>query len=564
MLKQDQDKQIKNKQEEKIAEFQKREAEDLAKILSQKYKVPYADLSRITIELDALRLISKEQATEGKLAIFQKIGKNISAAVFSPNFKKTKEILDNLKNQGYFVQVFIVSEFSLERALNKYKEIPIFTEATSGLVRIAEQKLRQFQEEISSLHDLKQTLLPFLVLKEQRKISDILEIILAGGLNLEASDIHLEPEEKMVRLRLRLDGVLQEAAFLPHSIYNLLLSRIKLVSELKLNIHDSAQDGRFTIRFSETDIEVRTSVLPGPYGESISLRLLNPKTIGLFLEDLGMQTELLDVMKKELKKSNGMILTTGPTGSGKTTTLYAFVKKVKTSGIKIITIEDPIEYHLSGITQTQVDPQKGYDFLTGLRSALRQDPDMILIGEIRDLETAKTAMHASLTGHLVFSTLHTNNAAGAIPRLIDLGVKPEIIAPAINVVLAQRLIRKLCVFCRKEEKPNNEEAQMIKKNLDKMPKNYKIRLLDEIKIFRPSACPKCSQMGYRGRIGIFEAILINEEAERLILGARSPSEVELNQILTKQGTLTMFQDGLVKVLNGISSLEELERVAGSN
>ena len=354
---------------------------------------------------------------------------------------------------------------------------------------------------------------------------------------------------------MRLDGVLHEVdTELPIDLYKLLLSRIKLLSELKLNVHDKPQDGRFTIRIkNNSDIESRSSTLPSPYGEYIAIRILSPKAIEISLEDLGMQNQLLSMMQSELQKPNGMILTTGPTGSGKTTTLYACLKKISSSELKVITIEDPIEYHIKNITQTQIDPNNGYDFGNGLKSILRQDPDVILVGEIRDLETANIAMHASLTGHLVFSTLHTNNAAGTIPRLIDLGVKPNIIAPAINVAIAQRLLRKLCNECKKKYKPSKEEEENINKNLRDAQNAPK-----EIKLWKAVGCERCNFTGYKGRTGIFEAFLVNDEIERLIL--KNPPEADIKKAAQKQGMISIYQDGLLKVLSGITSFEELNRV----
>src|SRR3989344_2778855 len=301
-------------------------------------------------------------------------------------------------------------------------------------------------------------------------------------------------------MRLRLDGVLHEAGALTKAVYGLVLSRIKLLAEMKLNVHDRAQDGRFTVRTKNMDMEVRVSALPGPFGETLVLRVLNPKSISITMKDLGMHPEFLKRVEPELKRPNGMILTTGPTGSGKTTTLYAFIKAVNQPGIKIVTIEDPIEYHLSGISQTQVEPDKNYTFANGLRSILRQDPDIILVGEIRDLETAEIAMHAALTGHLVFSTLHTNNAAGTIPRLIDLKADPTIIAPAINMAIAQRLVRQLCGACKKATKPTPEEEKIIKNGIAEMPKSHQIPLPTGFKIARATGCESCNLTGYKGRI----------------------------------------------------------------
>jgi len=313
-----------------------------------------------------------------------------------------------------------------------------------------------------------------------------------------------------------------------------------------------------TIKTKDEDVEVRTSVLPGPFGESVVMRLLLPKTISIKLEDLGMQPALYQTIKTELDKPNGMILTTGPTGSGKTTTLYACLKVLASPEVKVITIEDPIEYHIPHITQTQIDPGKGYDFSNGLRSILRQDPDIILVGEVRDLDTAEIAMHAALTGHLVFSTLHTNDAAGTIPRLIDLGVKVNIISPAMNIAIAQRLTRKLCEFCKAKTEPSPEEKKIIEKNLGSVPAAYKSSVPKEINMYKAVGCQKCNETGYKGRIGVFEGFLIDDEMERLII--TNPPAADIQQAAIKQGMLTMYQDGVIKLTRGLTSFDELNRV----
>ena len=296
-----------------------------------------------------------------------------------------------------------------------------------------------------------------------KSTTELLEIILGGGIYIEASDIHFEPKKERVKSRVRIDGVLHDILTFDSKIYRALLSRIKLISGIKLNITDRPQDGRFSIILSEgLTIEIRVSILPTEYGESIVMRILNPKSL-INMEDLGVRKDLLKIIEREIRRPYGMIIVTGPTGSGKTTALYSFLKKIQRPEIKIITIEDPIEYHLKGISQTQVGPKKGYDFVNGLKSIMRQDPDVILVGEIRDLETVKTALQAALTGHLVFTTLHTNDAAGVIARLISLGAKPSTIGPAINITVGQRLVRKVCKECLKLEKPNFEELKEIKK-----------------------------------------------------------------------------------------------------
>ena len=550
------------KTKKKFEELREKEAEDLAKILAQKYGLPYLDLSRMTIDLDSLKIISEAEARDGQMAVFQSVGKKLQVAVKNPESPKTKGVLEELRQKRFEPELFLVSESSLEKAFSRYREVPAFVEVSSGIIDISPERLEGFRQKIKSISAMRGLLKEVPAGRETRKISEVLELILAGALELETSDVHIEPGETSAKLRYRLDGVLADLAPVGIKVYQLLLSRLKLVSELKLNVKDQAQDGRFTIRTKETDIEVRTSILPGPYGESVVLRILNPKTIALGFEDLGIEPNLLEELAKELKKPNGMILTTGPTGSGKTTTLYAFVKKILSSEIKIVTIEDPIEYHIPGITQTQADPQKGYDFASGLRSILRQDPDIILVGEIRDLQTAETAMHAALTGHLVFSTLHTNDAAGTVPRLIDLGVKPNIIAPATNVAIAQRLVRKPCPVCVKKEKPSAAELKIIEAELNSLPPKYKKPDLKNIMIPRAGGCERCNETGYKGRVGVFEALFVSDEIERLIM--RDPSEVAIREAEQKQGMLSMKQDGILKMLAGVTTLEELTRVVGES
>ncbi|MBI2474574.1 MAG: type II/IV secretion system protein, partial [Candidatus Taylorbacteria bacterium] len=383
-----------------------------------------------------------------------------------------------------------------------------------------------------------------------------LEVILAGAIATLASDIHIEPEEHETRLRYRLDGMLYDVFTCDHKVYNLLLSRIKLLSGLKLNAKSEGQDGRYSIMAGNEEIEVRTSVVPGGYGESIVMRILNPKAIEVTLETLGMNDRLLPIIQDLIAKPQGMILTTGPTGSGKTTTLYTCLRTVYTKEIKIITIEDPIEYKLKGIVQTQADPSKGYSFLEGLRSALRQDPDVIMIGEIRDEETARVAVDAALTGHLVFSTLHTNNAAGAFTRLIDLGVNPKVLTSAVMAAMAQRLVRKLCENCRKKVPIEGKAKELIEKVLELIKKKGPVDYTGEMWV--PGGCDQCNGIGYRGRIGVYEAILSNAAIETVV--RQSPSEREIKKVAESQDIYTMQEDGVLKLIKGITSFDELQRV----
>ncbi len=553
------------KQSGRRAEFRKREEEDLVKMLSEKYSVPYVDLSGVAIEGDALRLIPEQKARDEGIVAFKVTGKKLYIAVISPEKTQTKEIVSGLESRGYIPFIYMVSRASLDRALKRYKEISGSFETKAGILDISEEFLNEIAGKIKSVRDIRETVEGIMRQNKGHKISAMFEIILAGAIAVDASDVHVEPEEDKVKLRFRLDGVLEAIMSLDFDTYNLLASRVKLLSGLKLNVKDAAQDGRFSIKISGTEIEIRTSVIPGAYGESIVLRLLNPKTIAVPFEELGIDERLFKVIEREIRKPNGIILTTGPTGSGKTTTLYAILKKIYSPGTKVITIEDPIEYHLAGITQTQVEDKKGYTFASGLRSALRQDPDVIMVGEIRDGDTATTAINAALTGHLVFSTLHTNNAAGTIPRLIDLGVNSKIISSALNISLAQRLVRRLCEFCKKEGAPNKDEAAIINATLARLKKENKLYAFKEIgenaegkKMWRAVGCDKCNQTGYKSRIGVHEGILTDEAIEKII--NTNPSEREIKKAALPQGIMDMAQDGMVKVLKGITSLDELGRV----
>ena len=420
----------------------------------------------------------------------------------------------------------------------------------TGEIEISPQIFAETQEKIKNISDFKKKIEEFLI----KSVSEILEVILGGGISLRASDIHIEPEKNQAKIRLRIDGILQDVIIFDLKTSQTFLSRLKLLSGIKLNIADRPQDGRFSILIPPAEpIEIRVSTLPAEYGESIVLRILNPKSL-IEIEELGVRKDLLEIFKREIKRPNGMIIVTGPTGSGKTTTLYAFLKRIQNPEIKIITIEDPIEYHLKEISQTQANPAKGYDFVSGLKSIMRQDPDVVLVGEIRDLETAKISLQAALTGHLVLTTLHTNDAAGTVVRIEALGEKPVNIAPAINMAVAQRLVRKVCQKCAKFEKISLPDFEKIKKALKKVP------ISSALKIPQAKGCKDCNFTGYQGRIGIFEAFLVDDEMEKFIL--TSPSISALREKAIKKGMLTMHQDGMIKVLEGITTIGEVERVTG--
>ena len=546
------------KQKDQLKALRNKEEEELVSALSTGHGLPYLDLSTHPIDIDALRVIKEEDAREAEIAVFNATDKKIEVAVLSPKNEKTLAAIEEFKRRGYIPQVFMVSHESLRKVWDRYKDLSYSFQTKSGALDISNDEILELIKKVNSLDDIKKQIEGVLSLKRAYRITKILEIILAGSIALKASDVHLEPEQKDVRLRFRLDGVLTDILHFDSETFDLLISRIKLVSELKLNVSEKAQDGRFSIKLGELDIEIRTSLLPGPYGEAVVLRVLNPEAIAIDFTNIGIDPRLLEIIDREIKKPNGMILTTGPTGSGKTTTLYAFLKKIYTPDIKVVTIENPIEYHITGIVQTQAEAEKGYTFAEGLRSALRQDPDVIMVGEIRDAETASVAVNAALTGHLVFSTLHTNNAAGSFPRLLDLGVNSKIISSAINISIAQRLVRTLCEKCRKEIPLEGKNREVVEKILANIPDPKYLEGIQKDHIWEAVGCDACNGLGFLGRKGVFEAIYMDEKIEQAII--TNPSERDIREAAKSQRLLSLEQDGILKVLKGVTTIEELDRV----
>jgi len=556
-----------------------REAEERdAKRRALKSGFPYSDLTTAPINIEALRLIPEESARKAQIAVIEIKEKKIALVAFDPDDSDAKTIIEKLKSEGHSPSIFVVSLSGLNHVWSFYKFVLEKPEEITGRIKIEENKLIELKNTLTSLENIKTSVQKFN--NELGYAGEILEVVLGGALANRASDIHFEPTKSEVKLRLRIDGALHDIfSEIKHDIYTHLVYRIKLLSELKLNIHDTPQDGRFTIKFPEKEIEVRVVVAPSEFGEVVVMRLLDPDIINLSLADLGIREDDLEIIKNELKRPNGMVLNTGPTGSGKTTTLYAFLRYKKTSEIKIITIEDPIEYHLEGIEQTQVDEEAGYTFSNGLRSLMRQDPDVILVGEIRDEETGEIAVQAALTGHLVFSTLHTNEAAGAIPRLLDLGVKSTSIGPALNLVIAQRLVRRLCENCKTPQDIDESFRKKIERFLSHLPKRINREEFKEIHIFKAKGCEKCNNTGYWGRVGIYELFLNDLEYENLLIDPKSASlsshktleelirqeagESEIKKFALEQGMVTMQQDGILKIISGITTTEEVEGVTGN-
>jgi type IV pilus assembly protein PilB len=529
--------------------------EEQAAFLAEQYDLPYVDLNIFPVGAEDMKTISEQDSRSYGAVVFQKNGKELRMGIADPANAETMEYIEKLKNEnGWVFHLYVISHSSLEKIWKRYAEIPLLENLESMQISLSGEDLEKFEQEFGSMLDLKKRI-------KEIPTTQIISIIMAGAVKMKASDIHFEPQEEETRMRFRIDGMLQDIGKFPNDIYRFILSRIKMMGKMKINIRDIAQDGHFSVELENGKINVRTNIIPGNHGESVVMRLLSQADIMLNVEDLGLRGLAYEHVQKEISKPHGMILTTGPTGSGKTTTLYALVNKLNTQGVKIITIEDPIEYEVKNVSQTQVAKDRNYTFAEGLRAVVRQDPDVILVGEIRDDETADISVNAALTGHLVLSTLHTNNAPASIPRFIELGIKPNLIAPSVNCFIAQRLVRKLCQHCKEEYVPARETTESVKKILSIISPKAKIEIPKTIeKLYRPVGCDKCHGLGYKGRIGIFEVLTISENIEKLIL--EMGGEREITQTALEDGMITMAQDGILKAIEGLTSMDEVWRATG--
>lgn len=539
----------------RIKDLRAAEEERLVETLAARYGYEYINLRGYTINPSALSEIAEAQARAANLVAFDKSTNSIKVAVRSPNEPAVAPILEALTRRNLTPHLYMCSSASLEHAYARYADLTTTTAKKKGVFDFDEDDIARLAANIHSMEDVRTTMATIGANTNARRVTETLELVFAGALALDASDVHIEPEETGIRLRYRLDGVLHDIIDIDNYIYGRLMSRLKLLAGMTLNKKQEAQDGRFTFTLGEREIEIRVSVIPAALGESIVMRLLDPGVASFSMDKLQLSDIMRRVMEVELKKKTGMIITTGPTGSGKTTALYAFLQQVHQSDTKIITIENPVEYKLDGIVQTQTGPD--YTFASGLRAVLRQDPDVIMVGEIRDKEVAETALQAANTGHLVFTTLHTNNAVGGFPRLINLGANPLTFKSAINIMLGQRLIRLLCPDCKRPRPATANETTIIDRVMTGHP--------EPPTITRPitlheagSGCATCGNTGYKSRIGIFEAILMTDAVEEAVL--RDPREHVILDAAKAQGIPNMTQDGMMKVLRGDTSFEELERV----
>lgn len=393
------------------------------------------------------------------------------------------------------------------------------------------------------------------VIKEA-PIAKIVTTVLEFAMKSRASDVHIEPLEERTRVRYRIDGILHEKLVLPKKIHDALVSRIKILSDMKIDEKRIPQDGRFNFQADNDEVDLRVSTLPTVHGEKVVMRLLKKSGAVPTLSELGLRGRALKNLEEAVLRPHGIILVTGPTGSGKTTTLYSVLSRINTVKVNVLTLEDPVEYQISGVNQVQINPQAGLTFASGLRSFLRQDPNVIMVGEVRDEETAELAVQASLTGHLVFSTLHTNSASGALPRLLDMKAEPYLLASTITAIVGQRVARKACESCKKSYVPSPEVIADIRQVLGKLwPEDAAARAV----LYKGEGCQQCGTTGYKGRVGIFEVLPVSEKVGRLILEHAASSEIEKTAV--EEGMITMKQDGYLKVLEGITSIDEILRVA---
>ncbi len=542
------------REEEIILEHGIMQENALFELKSSILKMPLKTEMPEEIPLKVLNLIPQESAKYYQMIPIAQENDTLEVGMVYPEDLKTKEALKFLSRQGKFnYKSFLITQSVFNNLIRQYRT----------LKREVKKALEELETEIKITEEIRPPSPAqkeeFERMAEEAPVTRVVAVILRHASEGRASDIHIEPTKKELKIRFRIDGILRANLLLPLKIHPAVAARIKILSNLKIDETRIPQDGRFSTKIGGKDIDFRVSTFPTTLGEKVVLRLLDPSEGVKNFEDLGLERRNYDILKKAIKKPFGMILATGPTGSGKTTTLYAILNLLNQGSVNITTLEDPVEYFVEGISQSQVKPEIGYTFAQGLRHILRQDPDIIMVGEIRDEETAGLATHAALTGHIVLSTLHTTNALGVAPRLIDMGVAPFLIPSSLSLVIAQRLIRVLCPHCKKKEKPDVKIRETIIKEIEKFPASLKekVKVSKNMMIYKPEGCKKCKSEGYLGRLALFEILEMTPQLAEIIL--KEPTEAKIEEEARRQGMITMKQDGILKVLDGVTSLEEVLR-----
>jgi len=528
--------------------------EDLTKIKAEMANVPYIDLSGEALLPQPFEEFSQEVCQRYSFVPFRKESNCIYIAMIDPTDVNALESVKFIAlKHNLEWKIFITSLANFKEVINKYSSVA--SEVGEALKVLKKEKSGDNSDVLEgkiSLQDIER-------ISQEAPISKVVASILKHAVEGKASDIHIEPSGQNLRIRYRIDGTLHTSLTLAKKLAPAVAARIKVLSSLKLDEQRKPQDGRFNATIDGKQIDFRVSTLPTTNGEKVVMRILD-KSSGLKqLSDLGFSEESSKIMEKAIKNPYGILLVTGPTGSGKSTTLYSMLQIINREDVNIITLEDPVEYYLEGISQSQIRAEIGYTFASGLRSILRQDPDVIMVGEIRDDETAELATHAALTGHLVFSTLHTNNAVGAIPRMIDMGIEPFLVASSLKLIEAQRLVKRICSHCRQEIQVTDILTDTIKKELENMPRGRGQKYLDEgIKLYKGAGCKYCNGKGLIGRVAINEILVMTPELEEI--AAKKPTESQVAEEAKKQEMLGMRQDGIIKALEGAVVLEEVFKV----
>ncbi|MDD3048173.1 MAG: GspE/PulE family protein [Candidatus Pacebacteria bacterium] len=544
------------KSEEKIILENELVNEDkLSEIKGKLLNVPvFENASFAQISNDVLALIPEESAKYYKIAPLRLVEDTFEVGMVNPEDIKAKEVILFLARQSNFkTKIYLISENDFREVLRKYRDI-------AEVVGEALSELREDEKSEMIVLDDDESTDVSAILEDQAPVIKMVSAILRHGIEEKASDVHIEPVENEIRVRVRVDGILYDTLKIPLGIHGAIVARIKILSRLRIDEARMPQDGRFSTKIGGKQIDFRVSTFPTKLGEKIAIRILDP-TEGLkTYKEIGLSENNLEILRKQIKKPYGMILSTGPTGSGKTTTLYAILQEINKPGVNIITLEDPIEYFVPGINQSQIRPEIGYTFTKGLRTVVRQDPDIIMVGEIRDEESANLATHAALTGHIVLSTVHTNNAIGTLARLIDLKIRPFLIPTSLNISIGQRLARRLCPYCVEKVKPLPKIEKLITSELSTIKKNVrdKLKLPSKIYTYKSKGCPKCNNKGEKGRIGIFEILRMTKDLEKIII--ENPTEAAFLTEAINQGMITMRQDAIIKALEGRVSIEEVLRV----
>ena len=518
---------------------------------AKKLGLSYVDVAKLPINVDLLYLLTEEECRAAKLIPFFRVGKKLRLAVFEPTLNETQICINKLKDQGYALNLNIASVASIEDALRAYK-VEFFKQKQTVENVYDTNDLGNVLAEIQNLSVLKEKLGHY-------SGEESTNALLVGAIRTEASDIHIEPYEGLTKVRFRIDGVLQDVFSVPKENAVQMINQFKHLAHVKLNITNKPQDGRFSFYVNHEKVDVRLSSLPTMFGESLVMRLLVNKSKALSLTDIGLAGDALALVQRAIARPNGLILATGPTGSGKTTTLYTLLHLLNTAERKIITLEDPVEYYVEGLIQSQINPELNYDFAAGLRAILRQDPNTIMVGEIRDHETGEIACQAALTGHIVLSTLHTNNAVATIPRLINIGLQPFVLSPALDTVIAQRLVRRICNYCCEPYQYNEHELTLIKELVAMIEQVRNVHIDIPENFVHGKGCEKCSYTGFHGQLGIFEVFTVDSAIEKMILETKLSAEI-FNYLRATQKMLTLREDGVLRVLQGVTTLTEIMRV----